>query len=154
MILLGLGVVLNLVLVPIGARFGAAGVAAAMVVRSFATWPIGLWLIKRHAGVSYAEQARAGGPAFAAALVMALGVIGVLHVLGGFSPIGRLLAGGAAGAVLYPGLLVLFAPKVRRSLLGAIPLLAHGRGRAALARIRGDFLLEGGLSQAAESGSL
>jgi len=140
LVLLSIGLGLNVLCVPIGARFGSAGVAAAIVVRTFAVWPLGCWMIKRSTGVSYGEQTSAGAPALAAAAAMALGVAAFLHAAPLDAPFLRLAAAGGLGVLLYASILAILATRARRMLIAMGGLALKGEGGQALKRLRSEFL--------------
>ncbi len=133
LILLALGVVLQIVLVPLGALYGVVGICAAMVARTWATWPLGAWFIKRETGLSMKAQADAGASAIPAAIGMALAI----SLIVARAPPLPLLAGfilyAALGAIIYLALLAVLAPSLLREAL-AIGKAILRRDSGALAR--------------------
>jgi len=112
--LLATGVILQLIFVPIGVQFGAAGVAAALLARTYATWPLGCWFLKRATGVSIRQQIGVGTPALAAALLMAAAGWAALRGLGAEPPLLQLLGAAGVCAIVYPAALALVSPEARR----------------------------------------
>lgn len=138
-LLLGLGVALQIAFCPIGVAFGSAGVAAAMLARSFATWPLGCWLVKRASGLSIREQLGTGTPALIAALIMAAVSWGALREFGGQSAWRQLAVGVGAGVLIYPLALSVVSSKARRIFGAAFQaLLVGGRSRA-IRDLRAEF---------------
>lgn len=123
--LLGSGLALNLLLVPQGAAYGAAGVAAAVLLRTLATWPMGLWFIARATGLSPSAQLAAGGAAFFSALIMGAVTWTLVQVLADLAPLLSLCLSATAGGATYALALILSSSKMRRL---AIQLVAHKDG--------------------------
>jgi hypothetical protein len=124
-------------------RFGAAGVAAAVVARTFATWPLGAALIKRATGLSYAEQGRAGGAALASAAIMAASVFALLRLAPPCGPALRIAGGGLFGAGLYGLLLLAFSSDLRAAAWPVAALLRRGDLREGVRRLRLAMAAEG-----------
>jgi len=136
LLLLGLGLALHAALIPVGAAWGVAGVASAMLVRTYATWPVGLWLVRRATGLAMRDQLLAGGRQFAAALAMALAVAAALTAMPEVAPVLRLALAVTLGAALYGGLVAVLE---RRTVLPALRLALGGERRLAWSRLRTGF---------------
>lgn len=135
LILLGTGLALNCILVPIGAAWGVAGVAAAMLVRMLATWPLGAWFIAGTTGTGIAVQALAGAGSLAAAVAMGVVVHAGLGVLPDATPAQRLTFGALLGIASYVAVLASLYGTHRRTALAAAALLMRGDRRGAFARL-------------------
>ncbi len=125
LVLLALGLALHAVLVPLGAAWGVEGVAAAMLVRVLATWPLGVWLIGRATGLRASAQLAAGWPSLCAALGMAVAVWAALAIMPG-GPLGRLALGAGLGVVAYGVLLLALSPGLARLMAGVLRRFARG----------------------------
>ncbi|MEQ8966855.1 MAG: oligosaccharide flippase family protein [Azospirillaceae bacterium] len=136
LILLGAGLALHAALIPIGAQWGIVGVAVAMLVRTYATWPLGLWLIRRVTGLGMGAQLAAGARCFAAALAMAAIVLLALDAVPAAATGVRLALAIALGAAVYGGLVAVME---RRTVWPALRLAAGGQRRLALSRLRAGF---------------
>ena len=136
LILLSLGLALNVAFIPPLTRFGAAGVAAAVVARTFATWPLGAWMIKHGTGLSYTEQARAGGAALGAAVIMMGTVFAFTRIEPWEEPVIRIAAGCAVGVAIYGLLLLAFSPGLRATMAPAAMLFKKGDLREGARRLR------------------
>lgn len=136
LILLGLGAILNLALVLPLSAFGVAGIATAILIRTYATWPLGLWMVKRATGLGVITQARAGATAFAAALMMAVAVAVTIRTMPDAEAALRLCAAVMVGVGTYAGLLLI---SIRSEALEAAQLLWRGQTIAALKHVARRF---------------
>jgi O-antigen/teichoic acid export membrane protein len=139
LVLLGAGVVLQLAFGPIGAQFGSAGVAAAMLARTYATWPLGCWFVKQACGVSIRDQLATGTPALIAALIMAGTTWGVLQGLTGSPPAIQLIAGIGVGLVSYPLALGLVSARARRIMSVAATMIFSSRRGRVMQDLKAEF---------------
>jgi hypothetical protein len=127
------------VLCPIGAHYGAAGVAAAGLARTFATWPLGCVLIKRASGVSIREQLAPGGAPLIAALVMAAAAWGAMQGVAARPPIVQMLVAVLTGLVVYPLALAAVSAKARRVLQAGASALGRGKRGQAISILKAEF---------------
>ena len=137
--LLLLGVVLQCALIPFGAVYGIVGVCAAVVVRTWATWPIGAVYLRRATGLSLSEQAAAGAAAIGPSVAMAI----VTLVLSGWLPVSwapqlRLLCLIACAVVLYPILLAVLCPNSFRQSFTMLVSLLRGEPPELARRLQGE----------------
>jgi O-antigen/teichoic acid export membrane protein len=138
-LLLAVGVALQLVLVPIGVRFGATGVAWAMLIRIYATWPIACWLVQRTTGVGIREQLTTGTPALIASAAMAGCVWAALQTLANHPPLAKLGMAVAVGAVVYPLALAVVSPRARQIFVAAASSLIQRRQSNIIKGLRAEF---------------
>lgn len=139
LLLLGLGLLLQVFLLPMGAEHGTPGVATAVLIRTFATWPLGCWLIYRATGLSLRQQTLAGAPALVAAGVMA-GVCGCVLVATRSAPaLASLVLCVCAGAVVYPAILLLASVKLRGLAAQLLQSLRSDGPRSSLRTLRSAF---------------
>ncbi|MGL6044048.1 MAG: lipopolysaccharide biosynthesis protein [Sandaracinobacteroides sp.] len=125
----------TIVVVPLVVSFGLAAVAAALLVRSFLTWPIGAHYVQRLIGLPAGLQARVGGEAALAALAMAA-VLFMMQVFLAYLPPALLLVlMGATGAVVYLAAVAVIAPRMARGLLAAFRAVVRGDRAAAKAHL-------------------
>jgi O-antigen/teichoic acid export membrane protein len=107
------GAALTAVLAPAAAPFGATAAAAALVVRGFATWPLGALYVRRLTGFPMSAQFSAGARSLAAAALMAAAVSALLHYgEGALRPELLLAASIGLGAAVYAGALAIAAPRL------------------------------------------
>jgi PST family polysaccharide transporter len=138
LVLLGAGVLLTLGLIPALAPWGLTGVMLALVLRTFATWPIGCSFIERTTGIAVRRQLAAGAPALWAAGAMAAMLWLLLTNGFGDLPPGTLVAAGTVcGAVLYVLVLTLVSPRTVRRLRELAKAMA-GRSDRSLAAALGE----------------
>jgi len=103
--------VLTAIMTAIAAPFGVLAVATAILLRSYSTWPLGAWYVKRAIGLGIVDQAKAGALPVAAALVMAVIVYG--FVIAANDPLGAwptIALAPLLGVPLYALLLRIVAP--------------------------------------------
>ena len=132
--LLGLGLLLNAILAPLGAAiWGVYGVALAMLLRTFATWPMGSVFIKRATGMTYIAQAKAGLDALVAATVMAALTCALLSWVPDQGSTARVVAGVAFGASAYLAMILAWN---WRTLSPLIARLRRDGGHAALRNLK------------------
>lgn len=125
--LLGAGVVLQATLLPALAHWGLVGAVAAIVLRTWATWPLGCAFVRTASGLPVRRQLMAGAPALAAAAAMAAGLAALDDLwAAALSPASRLVADVAAGALLYVAALAVVSPATVRD---ASALWRAARGR-------------------------
>jgi O-antigen/teichoic acid export membrane protein len=136
LLLLGSGLGLNLLLVPLGAQFGAAGVAGAVLLRTLATWPLGCWMVARATGVSIRAQAMTGLPSLAASLLMAALTCGLLSLLPTMAPLPRLVCAASFGIIVYAGLLAAAVRSARAAVASAVGSLLRGDRVGAAGQLR------------------
>ena len=138
LVLLGVGVLLTLGLIPALAPWGLTGVMLALVLRTFATWPIGCSFIEKTTGIAVRRQLAAGAPALWAAAAMAAMLWLLLTNGFGDLPPGTLVAAGTVcGAVLYVMVLTLVSPRTIRRLRELAKAVA-GRSDRSLAAALGE----------------
>ena len=101
------------------APFGLYAVVAAHVARTYATLPITLALLRRHAGVGQGGLLAGIARPFAAATVMA-GVLAPVMLLPGILPVVRVVGLIGAGALIYAALMARSALPLVRDLRGAL----------------------------------
>jgi O-antigen/teichoic acid export membrane protein len=99
----------QILLTLIGVRFGATGVAVAMVANQILFYGIELLVLRHHTKFSLAAYLMEGLVPALAAISMALAVALLGHAMAGSRPILLLLAQVALGAVLYGGIMLVFA---------------------------------------------
>jgi O-antigen/teichoic acid export membrane protein len=138
LILLGAGVALGAVLIPSLAPWGLPGVMAAILLRTFATWPLGCGFVATVTGIPVRQQLAAGGPALVAALAMAV-LLWPLQTngLAGLPPGAQLAAAVAAGTVAYGVVLAAVSPRTMRR-VGALARAVLGRDDSSLAAALGE----------------
>lgn len=136
LILLGVGFLLNLLIVPTLSIFGVVGVSVALLLRTYATWPLGLWFVKGATGLSVLTQARAGIMALVAASMMAIIVAIVLHITPALSSVERLGLSLCIGLASYSALLTII---MRIDILTVAHKLRNGEPMAAAYLIAGRF---------------
>lgn len=128
-----LGVSLLALLLPIAAPYGLLAVAAAVVLRSYATWPLMAWLVQRLGVFPARRQFTVGLRSLAAALLMALLVTLLLRWSEGrLPPLLALAFGISGGALSYALLMIRSAPQEFREVADKLrKLLRPGRSLAA-----------------------
>jgi O-antigen/teichoic acid export membrane protein len=129
--LLGAGLVLQALLIPPLAAWGLSGVALAVLLRTFATWPLGCLYVRRASGLPIRVQLAAGAPAAGAALAMAASLLALDHAWN--DPVSawlRLAAAVAAGGLLYAAALALLAPGTLHDARGLARALLRRDDRA------------------------
>ncbi len=125
--LLGAGAALQATLVPALASWGLVGAVAAIVLRTWATWPLGCAFVRAASGLPVRRQLLAGAPALAAAAAMAAGLVALDELWAtALAPASRLAADVAAGALLYVAALAIVSPATVRD---AAALWRAARGR-------------------------
>lgn len=140
LLLLGSGLVLQVLLVPLGAHYlGVAGAALGVLARTYATWPLGCWLVTKATGVPVKDQLLGGGAAFVAAAAMALATTGLIYLLRDQHALARLLAGVAGGIGVYAGVLLLISPRLRRLSSRATEAFFKGGVRSALRAVSAEL---------------
>lgn len=130
-----IGLVLSLILVPPAAPYGVAAVAAAILLRSFLTWPVGAIFVKRLIGLPALAQLRAGSQAALAAALMAAVVLALQWYLVDWAPLPLLALLVAAGGATYAVAIAILAPRSTRSLLRAARALAQKDRKAVRAHL-------------------
>jgi len=100
----------------IGTYYGLFGATLGWSLRALPFVMLGAVLIKRRAGVPLMDQVRAIAPVYAASGLMALAVIGVEYIAGGWPPPLMLVAAIATGVVAYVPLVLLLEPHVREDI--------------------------------------
>lgn len=106
------GLVVSAALAPLAAPWGAAAVAAVLLVRGAVTWLLSAWQVERAIGYPARRQFIVGWESFAAASLMAATVLGVRAWIGAaMSPwlLAPLLIG--LGVVTHVAALSAFAPR-------------------------------------------
>jgi PST family polysaccharide transporter/lipopolysaccharide exporter len=136
LLLLGSGLALNLLLVPLGAQYGVAGVACAVLLRTLATWPLGCWMVAQATGLPIRTQVVTGLPSLAAVLPMALLTAGLLTLLPGMASLPRMVSAASFGAIVYAGLLAIAARSARKALAPAVRSLLRGDRVGAAGQLR------------------
>jgi O-antigen/teichoic acid export membrane protein len=137
LLLFALGLALQLVFIPLGAKFSIAGVALAVLARTVAIWPLGCWLVRRATGLSVAEQIRPGADAFLAALVMcAIMQLTLTFGVADQSPVVRLIAGFLVGLPTYGVAMMAISPVERQVVVSVCSALKSGERSAALGHVR------------------
>lgn len=129
------GLALSLILVPIAAPYGVAAVAAAILLRSLLTWPLGALLVQRLVALPMAAQLRAGAEAGLASAIMAAAVIAAQALLAAWPPLPLLALLIMIGGASYALAMAAIAPSATRGTLRAFSLLARGDRKAARAQI-------------------
>lgn len=129
------GLMLALVLVPLAAPYGVAAVAAAVLLRSLLTWPIGATLVSRRIGLPALAQLRAGSRAAAASAVMAIVIVLLQHWLAPRPALPLLALLIAAGSATYATAMAVLAPAAVRDIWRAVTCLARGNRAAARAHL-------------------
>lgn len=107
LVLLGSGLILNLLLIPPAAAFGLTGIALAMLVRTLLTWPLGVVFIRRATGIGAKAQVLAGTRCLILALIMAIAVATGQLLWTGGAPALRALIAAVSGAFIYGALLAI-----------------------------------------------
>lgn len=124
------GLIATVALLPLGAMAGLAGIATAVLIRGWLTWPIGAVYVERLTAYPALQQFRVAVPALLMSGVMVLIVLGVQMM---WPPATNawplLIASVAIGAAVY---LVGARLWMRDSLLGVIDLI-QGKGSARMA---------------------
>lgn len=125
--------ILNLGLCPIGALFGLEGVATAMVVRAFISWPISASYVERLTGFAAKRQIRIAFASAVPAIGMAISVEILRKSVGGLIPAQGLVAVLiASGIVLYIAFWALFnhrqAATLTRQTFDALSRRSEGWG--------------------------
>jgi len=133
LVLLGSGLILNLVLIPPAATFGLTGIALAMLVRTLLTWPLGVVLIRRATGISAKDQLVVGTRYLILALIMAAVIGAGQHVWTVGEHALRACVAALSGAVLYGALLAMGSTS---SLIEAARFLRAGERGAAFRHLR------------------
>jgi O-antigen/teichoic acid export membrane protein len=103
--------ILTTIMTAIAVPFGVLAVATAIMLRSYSTWPLGAWYVKRAIGLGIVDQAKAGALPIAAALAMAAIVYG--FVIAANAPLGAwptIALAPLLGVLLYALLLRIVAP--------------------------------------------
>jgi O-antigen/teichoic acid export membrane protein len=130
-----MGLVLNLILVPIAAPYGVAAVAGAVLLRSLLTWPVGALFVQRLIALPASVQLRAGLEAALASALMAA-VVWLLQVqFAHLPPVPLLALLIASGSAVYVLAIALLAPRATRAVLSALRSLARGDRKAARAAL-------------------
>jgi O-antigen/teichoic acid export membrane protein len=112
-----------LVAIWIGLDFGIEGVALMYVLVGFLLHPVSLWLVLGTAHIPYDAGLRALLPPAAAAGVMSLTAVLILHTTRyrwDFSPVPALALTGIASALVYGSVLLIWSPPGLRRSLGAV----------------------------------
>jgi O-antigen/teichoic acid export membrane protein len=112
-----------LVAIWIGLDFGIEGVALMYVLVGFLLHPVSLWLVLGTAHIPYGARLRALLPPAAAAGVMSLTAVLILHAARyhwDFSPFPALALAGIASALVYGSVLLIWSPPGLRRSLGAV----------------------------------
>ncbi|MFN9774754.1 MAG: oligosaccharide flippase family protein [Burkholderiales bacterium] len=132
------GLAMTVVLCALAAPFGLLGIAAAMVVRAWATWPIYARFVGALTGLGWRAQAACASGPFLAGLAMAAGTAAAVTAMqaAAVPPLEALAAAVACGAVLYVAALGVFARDAVAFGLAALRSVVR-RDRAALARLLG-----------------
>ncbi|WP_374310924.1 lipopolysaccharide biosynthesis protein [Dongia sp.] len=114
----------------IAAPYGIVAVACAYVARAYLTFPINLWLLKKRAGIAYAETVRASMPPFLASCLMGAGVWVFMHFARAHfsSPLQLVLVAVVFGFVLYASLLPAISADARRMLMRRFAKRRSGGG--------------------------
>lgn len=102
----------------VSVRFGLVAVAVGYVVRSYASLPLGLYLVRRDTGVRIGPVLKSALAPALASLTMWFGVAGLRGVLHELGPAARLLALVPAGALIYAVVLRVLARSTVERLLG------------------------------------
>lgn len=137
-VLLGAGVLLNAVMLPVLAPWGIAGAAAAVLVRTLATWPLGCRFVRGATGIAVVEQLRVGAAPTLAAMLMGASLLLLLQSMpAGASPMLQLLIAVPAGATIYILALSLLSPRTLPRMFGILRA-GLGRGDRTLAALLGE----------------
>ncbi|MGH9135882.1 MAG: lipopolysaccharide biosynthesis protein [Acidimicrobiales bacterium] len=122
------GVVVKAVALAIGVQWGVEGVAWAVLISSYATFPVALWSLRRTTGIAPRDYlVNVSRPALAAA-TMVVAVVGVRALVNGLGDAATLVVGTVIGAITYVATLAVVAPSLFRELRGF--LADAGRRRA------------------------
>lgn len=106
MLMIALGALVSTVGVALAAPYGIAAATAAILLRTYLTWPLGIVLVSRATGVSVARQLATMRESGLAALVMAAVVLALMAAMGDALAPGIVLAiAVAVGAAVYVGAL-------------------------------------------------
>jgi O-antigen/teichoic acid export membrane protein len=135
LILFSAGCLLHVLLIPLLAPWGVAGVAIAMVGRQFGNWPLACVLINRAIGLSIRRQIGGGMSVLCAAAAMA-GIVWLLALLlAPRLPMVAVITGViVAGMMVYMGALRVLAPGTLRA-IGTLFAALLRRDRARLEAI-------------------
>ena len=126
-IIMAVGLVLNLLLVPIGARFGTDGIAAAVLLRTLGTWPIGCRLVEQATGLAVRDQLKISLPAVVATLVMCVLLLATLNFgLPNQPSIERLLLAAAIGMPSYAVVFLACSTTERRVAIAVATAFCRG----------------------------
>jgi hypothetical protein len=131
--LAALQVALTVALSLAAAPFGLTAMAWAYVLRAYLTLPVQMRAFKKHSGLGYRVVLGAIAPALSMAIVMAVGLFALGHLVGERFHSRALFVAAmcAVGTVLYGGSLMLFARGFVLQQLGDFMRLLP-RGRAGL----------------------
>ena len=138
LILLSCGLALNIILIPIGSIWGLTGVAVAMLLRTFLTWPLGAYFVKIASSLSISQQLVIGTKYLFFSAIMSIAVIGVLNYTSDASNLSRLLMAITTGATIY---ICLVGFDLRQQFVSALNLLKTGRIKLAFRTL----FLDGGI---------
>ncbi len=118
LIMLLTGAVAQLMFIPVGAIWGVVGVCAAIVARTWLTWPLGAIFVRRAVGLGLRAQLSSGAPIVVPALGMGL-VISVLRLAleAHLPPIALASLLVPTGAGVYVALIAMLSPDLFRSVL-------------------------------------
>jgi O-antigen/teichoic acid export membrane protein len=132
------GVAMTVVLCALAAPLGLLGIAAAMVVRAWATWPIYARFVGTLTGLGWRAQAACSSGPLLAGLAMAAGTAAAISAMqaAAVPPLQALAVAVACGAVLYAAALAVFARDAVAFGLAALRSVVR-RDRAALSRLLG-----------------
>jgi O-antigen/teichoic acid export membrane protein len=133
LVLLGSGLILNLLLIPPAAAFGLTGIALAMLARTLLTWPVGVVFIRRATEISAKAQVMAGTRCLIFALIMAVAVGAGQHFWTGGEHALRALIAVVSGAFIYGSLLALGSTS---NLIEAARFLRAGQRGVAFRHLR------------------
>ena len=100
-LMLAIGLGLQLLLLPLGARLGPAGIAGAILLRTLMTWPLGCWLVRRASGLAIRDQLRTGRTPLIAGVAMCAFIGTIRTALPAGSVTIDLVASIAGGGLCY-----------------------------------------------------
>lgn len=138
LVLLAAGAALSAILIPAFASWGLVGVMFALLLRMFATWPLGCWFIARATGVPVRRQLAVGVPALAAAAAMAASLWALLTSGLADLPAGTAtMSAVAIGALVYAAAIFVMSPATVAR-VGGLARAALRRDDRSLAAALGD----------------